>query len=143
MAQTVSFSPDRTAAFSSDRIDERTQVLTPDGKCDFSTALEAEQRILAALDAGRTEIIFDLRGVSSLGSSLLHVLLRGLIQTKGRNGRLVLVRPNAYVWDVFESSGLDHAFPTFNDLHGALAKASDLPAKVSRASSHTLGFNRP
>ena len=143
MAQTASFSSDRTASFSSDRIDEHTQVLTPDGKCDLSTALEAEQRILAALDAGRTEIIFDLRGVSSLGSPLLHVLLRGLIQTKGRNGRLALVRPNAHAWALFERSGLDHAFPTFNDLHGAFAKASDVPAKASGTSSHTLGFNRP
>jgi anti-anti-sigma factor len=114
MAQTVSFS--------SDRIGERTQVLTPDGRCDVSTALEAEQQIIAALDAGRTEIIFDLRGVSSLGSSLLHVLFRGLIRAKGRRGRLVLVRPNAYVWARFERSGLGHAFPTFIDLKGALAK---------------------
>ena len=115
MAQTVSFS--------SDSVGERTQILTLDGKCDRSTALEAEQRILAALHAGRTEIIFDLRGVSSLGSSLLHVLFRGLVRTKGRRGTLVLVRPNAYVWARFESSGLDHTFATFRDLKDALAKA--------------------
>jgi anti-anti-sigma factor len=111
MAQTVSFS--------SDRIGERTQVLTLDGECDLSTALEAEQRILAALDAGRTDIVFDLRGVSALGSSLLQVLLRGLIRAKARSGGLVLVRPNAYVWALFERSGLDHAFPTFLDLKDA------------------------
>jgi anti-anti-sigma factor len=115
MAQAVSFS--------SDTIGKHTQVLTLDGRCDLSTALEAEQRIHSALEDGRTEIIFDLRGVSSLGSSVLHVLLRGLIRTKGRSGRLVLIRPNARVWASFESSGLDRAFPTFFDLKHALLKA--------------------
>jgi anti-anti-sigma factor len=120
----------QTASFSSDSIGERTQVLTPDGKCDLSAALEAEQRILAALDAGRTEIIFDLRGVSSLGSTLLQVLFRGLIRAKGRQGSLVVVRPNAFVWALFESNGLDQAFANFGDLKDALAKA---PAPAGEA----------
>jgi anti-anti-sigma factor len=109
----------QTVSFSSDRIDERTQVLTLDGKCDLSTALEAEQRIAAALDAGRTEIIFDLRGVSSLGSSVLSVLFRGLVRMKGRSGRFVLIRPNAHVWALFESNGLDRVFRSFLDLNDA------------------------
>jgi anti-anti-sigma factor len=121
----------QTVSFSSDRIGERTQVLTLDGKCDSSTALEAEQRITAALDADRTEIVFDLRGVSSLGSSLLHVLFRGLIRTKGRSGTLILVRPNANVWARFEKSGLDHAFSSFLDLKDALSRPhADSTSKV-------------
>jgi len=112
MAQAVSFS--------SDRIGEHTQVLTLDGECEVSTAFEAERLIAAALDDGRTEIIFDLRAVRSLDSSVLHVLFRGLIRTKGRSGRLVIIRPNAQVWASFESSGLDQAFPTFLELKDAL-----------------------
>jgi anti-anti-sigma factor len=114
MAQTVSFS--------SDKIDERTQILTLNGKCGSSTALEAEQQITTALDAGTTELIFDLRGVSSLGSSVLHVLFRGLVRTKERSGRLVLIRPNAHVWALFESNGLDRVFGSYLDLEHALAK---------------------
>ena len=124
MAQTVSFS--------SDRIDERTQILTLDGQCGVSTALEAEQQIAAALDAGRTEIIFDLRGVSSLGSSVLHVLFRGLVRTKERTGRFVLVRPNAHVWALFESNGLDRVFGSFPDLKDAMAKPPRQRAASSR-----------
>jgi anti-anti-sigma factor len=117
MAQTVSLS--------SDRIGDHGEVLTLDGKCDLSTALLAERRIVSALDAGTTEIIFDLRGVTSLGLSMLHVLFRGLIQIKGQNGRLVLVRPNAYVWALFEQNGLDRGFSTFPDLKGALAESAN------------------
>jgi anti-sigma B factor antagonist len=114
-----------TTSFSSDSIGEHTQVLTLEGKCDVSTAREAEQRIVAALDSGRTEIIFDLRGVSSLGSSVLHVLFRGLIRTKGRKGSLVLIRPNEYVWARFERSGLDQKFSSFPDLEHALMPAPE------------------
>jgi anti-anti-sigma factor len=113
----------QTVSLSSDRIDERTQVFTLDGECNLSTALEAEQRIHAALDAGSTEIIFDLRGLSSLGTEGLTMLFRGLIRTKARKGNFMLIRPNAYVWTLFESSGLDHTFSTFRDLDDAFAKS--------------------
>jgi anti-anti-sigma factor len=112
----------QTVSLSSDVIDERTQVFTLDGECDLSTALDADQRLRDALDAGNTEIIFDLRGLSSLGTEGLTMLFRGLIRTKARSGRFMLIRPNAYVWTLFESSGLDHAFLTFPDLDDAFAK---------------------
>jgi anti-anti-sigma factor len=93
----------QTASLSSDTIGDRTEVLTLNGRCDLSTALETEQRIVSALDAGRTAIIFDLRGVSSIDRSMLQVLFRALVRI-GQSGRLVLVRPNAHVWALFEQS---------------------------------------
>ncbi len=110
----------QTASFTSDRIGNGMEVLTLNGECDQSAALNAEQRIVSALDAGRTEIIFDLRGVTTVCRSMLQVLFRALIRM-GRNGRLVLVRPNASVWALFEQSGLDKGFSTFPDLKGAVA----------------------
>jgi anti-anti-sigma factor len=114
----------QTASFSSDRIGDVTEVLTLNGNCDLATALHADQQIVSALDAGTRQIVFDLRGVTSLGRSMLQVLFRALIRMKGQNGRLVLVRPNAYVWALFEQSGLDKGFSTFPDLEGALAEVS-------------------
>ena len=114
------------ASFSSDRIADHTEVLTLNGECGRSTALLAEQRIASALDAGTTEIIFDLRGVTSIGRRMLQVLFRALIRM-GRNGRLVLVRPNSHVWARFEESGLDKGFSSFTDLRGAFADASIRP----------------
>ena len=113
----------QTASLSSDKIGDCIELLTLDGKCDRSTARNAEQRIVSALDAGRTEIVFDLRGVTSLGRSMLKVLFRALIRM-GHNGRLVLVRPNASVWARFEQSGLDQGFSSHTDLKGALAEVS-------------------
>jgi anti-anti-sigma factor len=125
----------QTASFSSDTIGDRIEVLTLNGECDLSTALHAEQRIVSALDAGRTEIIFDLRGVTSLDHSMLQVFFRALIRM-GPNGRLGLIRPNAHVWALFEQSGLDQGFSTFPDLKGALAEVSvprPTPATVRAA----------
>ena len=113
----------QNAFLASDKIGDRIEVLTLDGKCDRSTARNVEQQIVSALDAGRTEIVFDLRGVTSLGRSMLKVLFRTLIRI-GHNGRLVLVRPNAHVWVRFEQSGLDKGFSSFADLKGALADVS-------------------
>ena len=110
----------RATSFSSDRIGAGTEVLTLNGNCDLSTALNAEQRIVSALDGGTTEIIFDLRGVTSMSRSMLQMLFRALIRM-GQRGRLVLVRPNADVWARFQESGLDKGFSTFPDLRGALA----------------------
>ncbi len=111
----------QTVTFSSDPTGDRTQVLTLDGRCDASTAVEAERRILASLDAGRTEIIFDLRGVISLAPSMLQALSRGSIQAKARSGHLAIVRPNATVWALFEQGGLRRVFPSFVELRDALA----------------------
>jgi anti-anti-sigma factor len=107
-------------SFSSARTGDGTEILTLDGTCDLPTALHVEQRIVTALDAGTTDIIIDLRGVTSLRAPMLHMLFRGLIRIKGQHGRLVLIRPNAYVWGEFERSGLDRGFLSYPDLEGAL-----------------------
>jgi anti-anti-sigma factor len=113
-----------------DPIGDHTGVFTLDGTCDLDTSVDVEERIIAALQAGRTEIVCDLRGVSSVSPSLLHVLFRALLQTKGRSGRFVLVQPNAALWDTFERAGLDRVFPVSSDLKGALAKEQAVGARA-------------
>lgn len=111
----------RNVSISSDSAGEFIQILTLNGRCDASTAAEGERRILAAFDAGRTEIVFDLRGVTSLVPSMLTMFSRGAIEAKARDGQLAIVRPNAHVWAQFEEHGLGRVFPSFPELKGALA----------------------
>jgi anti-anti-sigma factor len=112
----------QTDSLALDSVGELTQVITLDGECDGSTAAEAQERIRAALDSGRTQIIFDLRGVSSVAPSMLYMLSRGAIEAKARNGSLAIVRPNERVWALFEDGGLGRVFPTFPALSDAVAK---------------------
>lgn len=111
----------QTATFSSDRTGECTEVLTLDGRCDKATAIEAERRIRAALDAGRPEVIVDLRGVITLAPAMLAALSRGAIEAKARHGHLTIIRPNVHVWAEFEERGLGRVFPSFAELKAALA----------------------
>ena len=111
----------QTAYVSSDRTGECTEVLTLDGRCDESTALEAERRIRTALDAGRSEIIFDLRGVIALSPEMLAMLSRGAIEAKARDGHLTIIRPNVHLWAQFEEQGLGRVFPSFAELGAALS----------------------
>jgi anti-anti-sigma factor len=113
----------QTASLSSDKIRDSMEVLTLNGDCDLSTALQAEQRIDSALDAGKKEIVVDMRGVTSLGRPTLQVLFRALIRM-GQSRRLTLVRPDAHVWALFHEAGLDRGFSSFADLTAALAAAS-------------------
>jgi anti-anti-sigma regulatory factor len=62
--------------------------------------------------------------VISLAPSMLQMLSRGAIEAKARDGKLVIVRPNAYVWSLFEEGGLGRVFPTFSELKDALAIAA-------------------
>ena len=82
----------QTASLSSDTLVDSTEILTLTGHCDLSAALQAEQRIDSAIDGGATDLIVDLRGVTSLDRPMLQVLFRALIRM-GQNSRLTLVRP--------------------------------------------------
>jgi anti-anti-sigma regulatory factor len=109
----------QTASPSSDTLGGSTEVLTLTGHCDLSAALQAEKRIDWAIDSGATDVIVDLRGVTSLDRPMLLMLFRALIRM-GQDSRLALVRPDAQVWERFEEAGLDRGFSTFADLKAAL-----------------------
>lgn len=131
----------QTASLSSDKLGDSTEVLTLKGNCDLSTALQAEQQIDSALEAGKDDIIVDLRGVTALDRPMLQMLFRALIRM-GQVSRLSLVQPKAKVWEVFEEAGLDRGFSTFADLNAALAAVStrDSQSPLSPGQFHTATF---
>jgi anti-anti-sigma regulatory factor len=114
----------QTASLSPDTLVDSTKILTLTGHCDLSAARQAEQRIDSAIDGGATDVIVDLRGVTSVDRPMLQVLFRALIRM-GHGSRLALVRPGAKVWERFEEAGLDRGFSTFADLKAALASVSN------------------
>ena len=108
-------------SFSSQPAGGESQVLMLDGDFDRSNTRPFEQALDDALHADRPQLIVDLRGVSSLDSTMLRTLIRGLGNAAGRGGRLALIRPNATVWRVFVLTGLSQTLPTFGRLDEALA----------------------
>lgn len=92
-----------------------------DGDFDRSNTAQFELALDQALDAGRPQLVVDLRGVSFLDSTLIRALIRGLGQAAAHGGQLALIRPNATLWRVFVLTGLSHNFPAFARLDDALA----------------------
>jgi anti-sigma B factor antagonist len=92
-----------------------------DGAFDRSNATQVELALGDAIDAGRPQLVIDLRGVSFLDSTMLRVLLQSLGDTVARGAQLALIRPNATVWRVFVLTGLSHSFHSFGRLDEALA----------------------
>src|SRR5690554_6006126 len=67
------------------------QVVTLSGAVALPEARELEREVFAAVRAGRTRIVVDLRAVTEVGPGLLGVLLRIRRGITGVDGRFALV----------------------------------------------------
>ena len=112
---------------SSEPAGDLAEVLMLDGAFDRSNATQVELALVDAIDAGKPQLVIDLRGVSFLDSTMLRMLIQGLGETVARGARLALVRPNATVWRVFVLTGLSHSFHSFGRLDEALASFGARP----------------
>jgi anti-sigma B factor antagonist len=109
------------ACFSLQRAGDHAQVLMLDGDFDRSKAAQFEQALEHALDAGSSQVIVDLRGVSFLDPAMLNALVRGFGAAVARGDQVAVIRPNPVVWRAFVLTGLSHQFSAFGRLDDALA----------------------
>lgn len=98
-----------------------SEVLRLTGDFDRANAAQLEEALDDAIDAGRAQLVVDLRDVTFLDSTILRMLIRGVSDAVAHGGQLALIRPNANVWRAFVLTGVSHAFPTFDRLDEALA----------------------
>ena len=85
-------------------------VLRVVGEIDGHTAPELRQRVIQLADNGTLHIIADLRSVDFLDSTGLGVLVGGLKRLRMREGSLALVATGGRILQLFEITGLSHAF---------------------------------
>ena len=109
------------ACFSSQSAGDQAAVLTIDGDLDRSNAAQFDEALHDALQVDKAQLIIDLRGVSSVDSTMLNALVRGFDDAAARGGNLAMIRPNPFVWRVFVLTDQGHSFPTFGRLDEALA----------------------
>jgi anti-sigma B factor antagonist len=96
-------------------------MLILDGDFDRSNVAQFEQEIQQALQVSGVKLILDLRGVSSLDSTMRTVLVRVFGAAAGHGGNLALIRPNPVVWRVFVLTDQSRSVPAFGRLDEALA----------------------
>jgi len=102
------------------RIDDTTHVVAVTGEIDLFTAPEFKQRVSAPIDAGRTNVIVDLRETTFIDSSSLGVLIGAHRRLKLRGGSLVVVCDNDAIVRTFRITGLDGVFTLVRSLDDAL-----------------------
>jgi anti-sigma B factor antagonist len=88
-------------------------VLTVGGELDIATAQELRTRLNAAVDAGLSRLVIDLRPLSFLDSVALATLLQAR-RRLGEDGRLaVIVAADSYVRLIFEVAGMPQCIDIF------------------------------
>jgi len=88
-------------------------VLTVGGELDIATAPELRARLNAAIDAGLSRLVIDLRPLSFLDSVAMATLLQAR-RRLGESGRMaVVVAADSYVRLIFEVAGMPQCIDVF------------------------------
>jgi anti-sigma B factor antagonist len=82
-------------------------------------ALVAELRKFS--DAGASDVILNLAGVTQMDSSGISTLVRSFVTLDRQGGGIKLLNPSGHVKEVLELTRLIHAIPTFYEESRAVA----------------------
>ncbi|MGA3299253.1 MAG: STAS domain-containing protein [Candidatus Acidiferrales bacterium] len=82
-------------------------------------ALVAELRKFS--DAGASEVVLNLAGVTQMDSSGISTLVRSFVTLDRQGGGVKLLNPSGHVKEVLELTRLIHAIPTFYEESRAVA----------------------
>jgi anti-sigma B factor antagonist len=82
-------------------------------------SLSAELRKFA--EAGRSEIVVNLEGVTQIDSSGISTLVRSFVTLERQGGGLKILNPTGHVKEVLELTRLIQAIPAFTDEGKAVA----------------------
>src|SRR5438105_1933380 len=99
--------------------DEITNVVFR-GRLDSVGAASVGQRFQALVGAKRA-VIVDLSGVDFVASLAIRFLVVAAKAVKGNGGKLILLSPDEYVYDVLKTSGIDLVMPILFDRTEAIA----------------------
>ena len=102
------------------QVNDDTHVVAVTGEIDLFTAPEFKQRVSAPIDAGRSNVVVDLRATTFIDSSSLGVLIGAHRRLKLRGGALVVVCDNEAIVKTFRITGLDGVFTLVHSLDDAL-----------------------
>jgi anti-sigma B factor antagonist len=93
-------------------------VVTVAGELDMATAPQLQQEVSRLVDAGKTNLVFDLAEVSFCDSTGLSVFVRARNRCEAAGGGVRLAAPQRAVQRILEVSGLVevlHTYPTVSE----------------------------
>ncbi len=92
------------------------------GRLDAISSPVAENSVLASIDKGETQLLFDLGGVGYLSSAGMRMFLSTTKKLKGLSGQLVLCCLTPNVMDVVKMSGFDRVLELSDKVEEGLKK---------------------
>ena len=101
------------------RTDGDFEIIEVGGEIDVHTAPRLRETIVAAVDAGHTRLIVDVRKVDFLDSTGLGVLVGALKRVRADGGSLDIVCTQERILKIFQITGLDKVF----GLHASVDEA--------------------
>lgn len=94
--------------------DRETVRVLPRGELDLDTIKHVEERLLELVHAGFAEVVLDLRHLTFMDSTGLHLILKTARVSRRNGTRFVLIRGTRPVQRLFELVGVDELL-TFRD----------------------------
>jgi anti-sigma B factor antagonist len=91
------------------------------GEIDVYTAPKLREQLADLVDAGRNDIVVDMRGVEFLDSTGLGVLVGGLKRIRQNDGSMRLVCTQERILKIFRITGLTKVFPIHESVATAVA----------------------
>ena len=88
------------------------------GRIDIAGAQEIDMR-MGIVAGSRRAVVIDLSGVSFIASMGLRCLVSAAKTVNNKQGRMVLLSPNAHVETVIKTTGIDTLIPIFHDAEEA------------------------
>ena len=88
------------------------------GRIDIAGTQEIDMR-MGIVAGSRRAVVIDLSGVSFIASMGLRCLVAAAKTVSSKQGRMVLLSPNANVETVIRTTGIDAVIPIFHDAEEA------------------------
>lgn len=90
-------------------------IIAFSGRLDASTAPEASEDALGAVEEGSGKLLIDLSGLTFIDSAGLIVLIRAIRAASAKGGNVALLKAPQPVRTLLELTRLDRVFQVFED----------------------------
>ena len=101
-------------------------LLTLQGKLDAGTANVLEQKLMATIAAGSTQLLLNCSALDYVSSAGLRVLLMAAKKLKAGNGGICLSSLQPHIREVFDIAGFSTIFPIHETDEAALRNLQNL-----------------
>ena len=100
-------------------------IAMPGEQLDLNSSPEAEELLVAQIEAGETRIVMDFSKTEYISSAGLRVIMKTAILLKDQNGGLALCNGNEQIYEVLEISGFLDIVNYCSSFEKAVAAVSD------------------